>query len=82
MFAPHFKDEIASLKKWPFLAGFDLFWFSCFYCDSYLLANHAYFAKNCPQMSFAGPREDPNILHSPFDGSPPPTRLTNPSHKS
>jgi len=22
MLAPHFKDEIASLQKWPFLAGF------------------------------------------------------------
>ena len=22
MFAPHFKDEIAGLKKWPLLAGF------------------------------------------------------------
>ena len=25
MLAPHFKDEIASRQKWPFLAGFDLF---------------------------------------------------------
>ena len=24
--APHFEDEIAGLQKWPFLAGFELFW--------------------------------------------------------
>ena len=28
MLAPHFKDEIAGLQKWLFLAGFDLFWCS------------------------------------------------------
>ena len=27
-------------------------------------------------------RKAPNILHLPFEGSPPPTQLTNPSHKS
>ena len=45
MLAPHFKDEIAGLQKWLFLAGFDLFWCSFFYCDPYLWANHVYFAK-------------------------------------
>ena len=30
MLAPHFKDEIAGLQKWLFLAGFDLFWCSFF----------------------------------------------------
>ena len=33
-------------------------------------------------MYFPSPGEAPNILHSPFDGSRPPTQLTNPSHKS
>ena len=33
-------------------------------------------------MSFSGCREAPNILHPPVEGSPPPTQLTNPSHKS
>ena len=40
MLAPHFKDEIAGLHKWPFLAGFDLICCSFCYCDSYLWANH------------------------------------------
>ena len=37
--------------------------------------------RNCPQMSFPGRREATNILHPPFEGSPPPTQLTNPSNK-
>ena len=40
MLAPHFKDEIAGLQKWPFLAGFDLFCCSFCYCDLYLWENH------------------------------------------
>ena len=36
MLAPHFKDEIASLQKWPFLAGFWPFLEQFFYYDSYL----------------------------------------------
>ena len=64
MLAPHFKDEIAGLQKWLFLTGFDLFWCSFFYCDSHLWANHSYLAKkNCPQMTFPGRKEAPNILH-------------------
>ena len=31
MLAPHFKDEIASLQKWPFLAGFGPFLGHFFY---------------------------------------------------
>ena len=42
MLAPHFKDEIAGLQKWPFLAGFDLFCCSFCYCDLYLWENHVY----------------------------------------
>ena len=42
----------------------------------------AFCKKKCPQMSFPGCREAPNILHPPFEGSPPPTQLTNVSHKS
>ena len=38
--------------------------------------------KELAQMSFPGRREAPNILHPPFEGSRPPTQLTNPSHKS
>ena len=40
MLAPHFKDEIAGLQKWPFLAGFDLFCCSFCYCDLYLWKSH------------------------------------------
>ena len=63
MLAPHFKDEIAGLQKWLFLAGFDLFWCSFF------IVTHIYgqtihiLQKNCPQMSFPGRKEGPNILH-------------------
>ena len=61
MLASHFRDEIAGLQKWSFLAGFNLFWCSFFYCDTYLWANYVYFAKkNCPQMSFPGRGEVPN----------------------
>ena len=80
--APHFKDEIASLHKCPFLAGFGLFWCS-FFVVSHIYGKTMYvLQKNCPQMSFPGCREAPNILHPPFEGSQPPTQLTNPSNKS
>ena len=26
LLAPQFEDEIAGLQKWPFVAGFELFW--------------------------------------------------------
>ena len=55
-------------RFWPFLVQF-------FYCDSYLWANHVYFAKkNCPQMSFPGCREASNILLPLLKG---PHRLLN-----
>ena len=63
MLAPHFKDEIASRQKWPFLAGFDLFG------AVFVIVTHIYWQtmynlqKNCPQMSFPGRREAPNISH-------------------
>ena len=63
MLAPHFKDEIAGLQKWLFLAGFDLFWCS-FFIVTHIYGQTKYILQNnCPQMSFPGCREAPNILH-------------------
>ena len=60
MVAPHFKDEIAGLQKWP--AGFGLFWCS-FFVVSHIYGKTMYvLQKNCPQMSFPGCREAPNIF--------------------
>ena len=63
MLAPHFKDEIAGLQKWLFLAGFDLL--QC----SFFIVTHIYgqtmyiLQKKWPQTSFPGGKEAPNILH-------------------
>ena len=63
MLAPHFKDEIAGLQKWLFLAGFDLFWCS-FFIVTHIYGQTMYILqKNCPQTSFPGGKEAPNILH-------------------
>ena len=64
--APHFEDEIAGLQKWPFLAGFGLFWThvtNLYGQTMYILQ------KNRLQMSFPGRREAPNILPPPLEGS-------------
>ena len=82
MLAPHFKDEIAGLQKWLFLTGFDLFWSSLFYYDSYLWANHVHFAKKLSPDVFSWLQGGFKHFTTPFEGSPPPTQLTNPSHKS
>ena len=48
MLAPHFKDEIAGLQKWLFLAGFDLFWCS-FFIVTHIYGQTMYILrKNCP----------------------------------
>jgi len=74
MLAPHFKDEIASLQKWPFLAGFLPFLGQFFFIMTHKYGQTKYILqKKCPQMSFSGCREATNILHPPFEGSPPPT---------
>jgi len=64
MLAPHFKDEIAGLQKWLFLAGFDLFWFRFFIAPIFMGKPCKFCKKNCPQTSFPGSKEAPNILHS------------------
>ena len=75
MIAPHFKDEIASLQKRPFLAGFDLFWsISCLLGLIIMGKRSTFCKKNCPQMSFPGCREAPNILLPLLKG---PHRLLN-----
>ena len=77
MLAPHFKDEIASLQKLPFLAGFWPFLEQFFLLWLIFIGKQSTFCKkNCPQMSFPGCRKAPNIFHPPFERSPPPTQLT------
>ena len=62
--------------------------FLTFFSAFFVVVTHSYgqtkyiLQKNRPQMSFPGCREAPNILHSPFEGPPLPTQLTNPSHES
>ena len=56
MLAPHFKDEIANLQKWLFLAGFDLFWCS-FFIVTHIYRQTMYILQNdCSQMSFLAAR--------------------------
>ena len=82
MLAPHYEDEIAGLQKCRFLQFFT------FFCAVFFIVTHIYWQtmyilqKNCPQMSYPGRREATNILHPPFEGSPPPKQLRNPSHRS
>ena len=53
-----------SSQKWLFLAGFDLFWCS-FFIVTHIHGQTMYILqKNCPQTSFPGSKEAPNILHS------------------
>ena len=79
-----FEDEIDGLQKWPFLVLFFTLFGAVFFIVTHIYEQTKYILqkKNCPQMSLPGCREALNILHPPFEGSPPPTQLTNPSHKS
>ena len=64
MLAPHFKDEIASLHKWPFLACFWPFLEQFFFVMTHIYGQTKYILqKNCPHISFPCCREAPNILH-------------------
>ena len=70
MLAPHFKDEIASLQKWPFLAGFWPFLEQFFFIMTHIYRQTKYILqKNCPQMSFPGCRKAPKILLPLLKGS-------------
>ena len=70
MLAPHFKDEIASLQKLPFLAGFWPFFGAVFFIMTHIYRQTKYILqKNCPQMSFPGCRKAPKILLPLLKGS-------------
>ena len=45
------------------LAMFDLFWCSFFIVTDIYVQTMYILPKNCPQMSFPGRKEAPNILH-------------------
>ena len=83
MLAPHFKDEIASLQNWPFLASFWPFLEQFFHYDSYLWANQLYFAKKIvPRCLFLAAGRLQTFFIPLLKG---PHRLLNwqnPSHKS
>ena len=70
MLAPHFKDEIAGLQKWPFLQFFTFFCAVFFYCDSYLLANHVYFAKELSPDVLSWPQGGHKYFTPPFGRFP------------
>ena len=64
--APHFKDEIAGLKKWPLLAGFLTFFGAFFYYDSYLWAHNVYVAEKLSPGVFSWPRGGSKHCTIPF----------------
>ena len=59
------------------------FFGAVFFCyDSYLWANQVHFAKKLSPYIFSLLQGGSKHFTPPFEGSPPPTQLTNPSHKS
>ena len=69
MLAPHFKDEIAGLQKWLFLAGFDLFWCS-FFIVTHIYGQTMYILqKNVPRCHFLAAGR-PQTFHTPLLNGP------------